>query len=712
MLGKAELLPSLFSIITITLIPFCKISSKHAQRASSVCVVKFRIMNYALIKTLALTSIFYVSAFADRSDSQLWLPTVNANTCTVDYNGKNPIAINAASILSKFSPDDYFNKIKLIEKKQGFRNDEAYNISVDSLNRSVTITAPTGEGLLYGALSLYRPDNCNNHTDFPRNEIRILNHWDNLDGTIERGYAGKSIWNWDSPLTEQQISLYKKYALANAMAGINGTVLNNVNASPNMLTPKILNRVAEIADILRPYGIKVYLSINFASPSVIGGLPTADPLNKDVAKWWKNKVKEIYTLIPDFGGFLVKANSEGQPGPCDFGRTHADGANMLAKALKPFGGLVMWRAFVYSPSDPDRAKQAYVEFNPLDGKFDDNVMVQVKNGPVDFQPREPYSPLFAGMTKTPLIAELQITQEYLGHANQLAYLAPMWEEFFNEAPTENIKGVAGVANIGNDENMTGHPLAQANWYAFGRLAWDPNIKSDEIVEEWTEMTPWLILDNSQKEDFKKMMGTSREHVVDYMMPMGLHHLFAFGHHYGPQPWCDPAGARPDWLPKYYHRADKDGIGFDRTIATGSGATAQYPDEFANTLENVNTCPEKYLLWFHHLDWNHRLTSGETVWEALNRHYDSGVEGVAEMRKSWRGFEGSVDPEIYNDIENRLLTQHKDAIWWRDACLEYFGEKAALKPSSLSMHTLEEMIPVELGIDNYTNPTKELLDSKR
>ena len=648
---------------------------------------------------------------ANRPDGNLWLPTSDGG-CTVVYKGKAPNAVKASEILSRHAPNGYFKTIKLEEKKTKGLPSGGYAVKVDSTSKTISIVSPTGEGLLYGALSLYRPANCKEHTDYPRHALRILNHWDNLDGTIERGYAGKSIWNWDTPLTDEQISLYEKYALANAMAGINGTVLNNVNASPNMLTPKILNRVAEIADILRPYGIKVYLSVNFASPSAIGGLDSADPLRKDVAEWWNGKAKEIYKLIPDFGGFLVKANSEGQPGPCDFGRTHADGANMLAKALRPYGGLVMWRAFVYSPSDPDRAKQAYVEFNPLDGKFDENVMVQVKNGPVDFQPREPYSPLFAGMPGTPLIAELQITQEYLGHANHLAYLAPMWKEFFEEAPSDNIKGVAGVANIGNDENMTGHPLAQANWYAFGRLAWNPELSPDEITEEWAGMTPWLDIDQDHIGDFKKMMGESREHVVDYMMPMGLHHLFAFGHHYGPQPWCDPEGARPDWLPKYYHRADKDGIGFDRTAATGSGATAQYPSPLCATLEDADTCPEKYLLWFHHLGWDHELANGETVWDALNRHYDSGVEGVADMRWIWKDLSENVDPEIHKDIENRLLTQHKDAIWWRDACLEYFGEKAGKKPTGLSMHTLEEMMPVELGIDNYTNPSPELLDGKR
>ncbi len=652
-----------------------------------------------------------LSVLAERSDSQLWLPATDASA-KVTYTGKSPTAIKAAEILSKYAPDDFFKTIKFEEKKGKGVPQDGYEIRVDSIAKTVTVISPSGDGLLHGALSLYRPANGYDHTDYPRHQLRVLNHWDNLDGSIERGYAGKSIWNWDTPLTADDIALYNKYGLANAMAGINGTVLNNVNASPNMLSPKILSRVAEIADILRPYGIKVYLSVNFASPSVIGDLDTADPLNKDVAKWWKDKAKEIYSMIPDFGGFLVKANSEGQPGPCDFGRTHADGANMLAKALKPYGGLVMWRAFVYSPSDPDRAKQAYVEFNPLDGKFDENVMVQVKNGPVDFQPREPYSPLFEGMKKTPLIAELQITQEYLGHANHLAYLAPMWEEFFEEAPTSNIKGVAGVANIGDNENLTGHPLAQANWYAFGRLAWDPTLKSDDIVEEWVGITPWLSISNEQMPQFKKMMCDSREHVVDYMMPMGLHHLFAFGHHYGPQPWCNPEGARPDWLPKYYHRADKNGIGFDRTVATGSGATAQYPSAFGETLENLETCPEKYLLWFHHVDWNHKLPSGETVWEALNRHYDAGVDGVADMRKTWQELDGCTEPAIYSDIESRLMTQHKDAIWWRDGCLEYFGNIAGKKPTKLSMHTLEEMIPVELGIDNYTNPSPSLLDSKR
>lgn len=622
------------------------------------------------------------------------------------------MAKKAAEILSSSNPDGFFNNYVLVVKKFADANHESFNISVDSLKRTVTVASPSGSGLLYGALSLYRPQSCYDHSDAPHHSIRVLNHWDNLNGTVERGYAGKSIWNWNESLNPGRVALYEKYALANAMAGINGTVVNNVNASPNMLRDDILERVAEVADILRPYGIKVYLSVNFASPSVLGGLPTADPFDKEVEGWWKDKVKKIYSLIPDFGGFLVKANSEGQPGPCDFGRTHAEGANMLAKALKPHGGIVMWRAFVYNADDPDRAKQAYNEFMPLDGQFADNVLVQVKNGPIDFQPREPFSPLFGSMTKTPLMAELQITQEYLGHSNHLAYLAPMWEEFFDEAPQTNVKGIAGVANIGEDENFTGHPLAQANWYAFGRLAWNPELKSADIVEEWANMTHWLNLDDDSMSGFKDMMESSREHVVDYMMPMGLHHIFAWGHHYGPEPWCEIPGARPDWMPKYYHRADAEGIGFDRTVATGSGATAQYPDSLKVILENRETCPEKYLLWFHHVGWNDELPSGETLWQALNRHYDDGVAGVDRMRSQWRALEGSVDKDVYNDISYRLLTQHKDAIWWRDACLEYFGSIANLKPLKNSLHDLKDMKSVSLGIDNYTCPSPALLDSLR
>lgn len=647
----------------------------------------------------------------ERSDSQLWLPSENCG-CKVEYKGSLPEAKKACEILQASAPDEYFTRVRLEQKRDRKIPSESYKVKADSASRTITVTSPSGRGLLYGALSLYRPQSCRDREDKPVHNLRILNHWDNMDRTVERGYAGKSIWDWKSQIADSMKSVYEKYALANAIAGINGTVLNNVNASPDMLRSEVVREVAKVADILRPYGIKVYLSVNFASPMALGGLSTADPLSSEVSGWWKKKVEEIYREIPDFGGFLVKANSEGQPGPCDFGRSHAEGANMLARVLKPHNGIVMWRAFVYSPSDADRAKQAYVEFKPLDGQFDDNVLVQVKNGPVDFQPREPYSPLFAGMKATPLLAELQITQEYLGHSNHLAYLAPMWEEFFEEAPRSGIKGVAGVANVGDSDNFTGHPLAQANWYAFGRMAWNPELSPETILDEWIYQTQWLNPDADQQKTLVKMMAGSREHVVDYMMPMGLHHLFAFGHHYGPEPWCDVAGARADWLPKYYHRADKEGIGFDRTEKSGSGATCQYPESDRPRFEHFSTCPEKYLLWFHHVGWDSKLPSGETVWQALNRHYDSGVEGVAEMRGMWQDMKGSVEPEIYSDIDSRLLTQHKDAIWWRDACLEYFGNISGKEAERLPMHRLEDMMKVKLNIDNFTNPSAELLDTKR
>lgn len=654
-----------------------------------------------------LTSVMH----GERKDAHLWLPSTN-NGCIAEYNGHQPEAKKACEILSSSCPDKFFTIVKLEEKKNRKKSAESYIIKTDSAKKTVTVVSPSGKGLLYGALSLFRPNGCSDREESPIYSQRILNHWDNLDRTVERGYAGKSIWDWNTPLTASKKAIYEKYALANAMVGINGTVLNNVNASPNMLKPEILRSVASVADILRPYGIKVYLSVNFASPMAIGGLSTADPLSPEVALWWKKKVNEIYKLIPDFGGFLVKANSEGQPGPCDFGRSHAEGANMLAKTLRLHNGILMWRAFVYSPSDSDRAKQAYTEFSPLDGEFDNNVLIQVKNGPVDFQPREPYSPLFAGMKKTPLVAELQITQEYLGHANHLAYLATMWKEFFDETPRTGIKGVAGVANIGDDENFTGHPLAQANWYAFGRIAWNPELTPASILEEWIYQTNWISIDNNQQEKLINMMVNSREHVVDYMMPMGLHHLFAFGHHYGPEPWCEVEGAREDWLPRYYHRADSEGIGFDRTSKSGSGATSQYPEPLRSELENIDTCPEKYLLWFHHVSWDKKLNSNENLWQSLNRHYDSGVEGVAKMRRTWDEFRGHIDTELFSDIESRLLTQHKDAIWWRDACLEYFGKISGNKPEKLSMHRLEDMMKVNLGINNYTNPSQKLLDLKR
>ncbi|MBR1569800.1 MAG: alpha-glucuronidase [Bacteroidales bacterium] len=523
----------------------------------------------------------------------------------------------------------------------------------------------------------------------PAYSLRILNHWDNLDDTVERGYADHSIWEWTSEtLPAGRIA---QYGALNAKIGINGIVLNNVNAAPAVLDQWHLDRVAAIADILRDYGIRVYLSVNFASPSALGGLPSADPLDPAVIAWWQEKVEEIYRKVPDFGGFLVKASSEGQPGPQDFGRTHADGANMLADALAPHGGIVMWRTFVYAADSPDRAMQAYDEFVPLDGAFRPNVSLQVKNGPIDFQPREPVSPLFGALRKTPMTPELQITMEYLGQSSALVFLGPMWEEVLRTQvrPGENVSSVtaggpltaiAGVANVGQDADWCGNLFNQANWYAFGRLAWDPSLSSAQIAEEWLRITfPKPALMSGKRftakfiEPMKEMMLTSREACVDYMMPLGLHHLFAWGHHFGPEPWCEIPGARPDWLPSYYHKADADGLGFDRTCSTGSGATAQYNEPLRSLYEDLSACPENLLLWFHHVDWDYRMAGGKTLWEELCSHYDRGVQQVRSYRKTWAGMKPYVTRERFQEVDALLESNEKEAVWWRDACLQYFAE---------------------------------------
>ena len=506
------------------------------------------------------------------------------------------------------------------------------------------VMAKTDIGAMYGTYALQRLERtgkADGELDIreePSYERRILNHWDNLDNTVERGYAGWSIWHWGEPVP---VELIKEYARLNASVGINGSVLNNVNATPEMLRRDYLERVAEIADIMRPYGVRVYLSVNFSSPAQLGGLPDSDPLRPEVQKWWADKVAEIYGLIPDFGGFLVKANSEGLPGPQDFGRTHADGANMLADALKPFDGIVMWRAFVYSPKSSDRACQAYDEFAPLDGQFRDNVLIQIKNGPVDFQPREPFSPLFGHMPDTQMMAEFQITQEYLGFSNHLVYLIPLFKECLDsdtyckgEGSTiadittgklypdvYNTTAIAGVANIGRDENWCGHHFAQSSWYGFGRMAWDVTLTAEEIAQEWLEQT--FTSDPDFVEPVLDMMMTSREAAVDYMMPLGFHHIFAWTHHYGPEPWCDIPGARADWLPKYYHKADAEGVGFDRTRA-GSGNVDQYHEPLASLYNSIETCPEELLLWFHHVPWTHKMSSGRTLWDEICHRYDRGV----------------------------------------------------------------------------------------
>ena len=556
--------------------------------------------------------------------------------------------------------------------------DDGYRISGN------VVTARTAQGLLYGRYAWLRGEQGESHPYF---RLRILNHWDNLDGTIERGYAGGSIfWALDarrSTLRSAEGRLQGKnpqpstldahritaYAEACASIGINGTVLNNVNASPQMLTRVYINKVKEYADLLRPWGIRVYLSVNFGSPKALKATKTADPLDPSVRRWWKQKAQEIYKLIPDFGGFLVKANSEGQPGPFDYGRTHADGANMLAEALKPFGGIVMWRSFVYGAKHKgeDRVMQAVSEFADLDGQFADNVILQSKNGPLDFQPREPYAPIFDQMKQTKQMAELQITQEYLGQGDHLVFLAPMWKEFFSFVAPSRLVGIAGVANVGNDPNWCGHHFAQANWYAFGRLAWNPALSSRQIAEEWLCQT----FSGSRGEALLSMMLRSREACVDYMMPLGLHHIFKFDHHMGPEPDGFKADYPIEWCPVYYHKADRQGIGFDRSTR-GTGATRQYREPFRTLYDSPQTCPEQYLLWFHHLPWTYRMLSGRTLWEELQYRYQRGVGEVEDFLRIWQQARPFVDEQRWQEVDGKLQKQLADARGWQKVCTTYFA----------------------------------------
>ena len=655
---------------------------------------------YLILLFTVLTSL-HVSAQSD--GSQLWLGKQYANSCQVISQLPNDAT---AKIAKQELENNWRGKNVELKIDKSLNLGEGYNIYArpaqqgDNIQYEATITASNPIGLLYGAYELIRLQNTDayntgsgnqqnfskaiDETEKPQVGLRILNHWDNLDGSIERGYAGKSIFKWE------EIQLGKKgkggsiskslhdrlitYARANASLGINGSVLNNVNASPKMMTAEYINKVKVIANILRPYGIRVYLSINFASPMALGYTKTADPLDKKVQQWWKKKAKEIYAAIPDFGGFLVKANSEGQPGPGDYHRTHADGANMLADAVKPYGGIIMWRSFVYGANHKgeDRVKQAVSEFKDMDGKFRDNVILQSKNGPLDFQPREPYAPIFDNIKKTPQIAELQITQEYLGQSKHLTYLAPMWKEFFGFVNPDKLVGISGVANIGDDANWCGHPFSQANWYAFGRLAWNPSLSAEEIAHEWLVQTY-----ENQDEKFTKpvemMMMTSREACVNYMMPLGLHHIFKFDHHYGPEPDGFIASYPLEWCPVYYHKADAKGIGFDRS-SKGTDAVGQYPEPYRSQYDNIETCPEEYLLWFHHVPWNYRMKSGSTLWQELCMKYNMGVAMVEVYRDYWhtsakqymKGHE-----QEWQHTDSLLNVQLENAKEWRETCLKYF-----------------------------------------
>ena len=628
------------------------------------------------MRKLFLVMMLAIASLAKAEDgSRLWLRYAEVNKAKVT----GPECV-AADELRKY----YDGKEVKLVIDPALTDDEGYVISGN------TIMAKTERGLMYGAYALLRGEKGASQ---PFYKLRILNHWDNLDSSIERGYAGLSIfWALEDPKTRRtpdqwkpkpiNRELIKDYARANASLGINGTVLNNVNASPKMLTAIYVDKVKEIADILRPYGIKVYLSVNFGSPMTIsakgvnGGKPlkTADPLNAQVKAWWKAKAKEIYQQIPDFGGFLVKANSEGQPGPFDYQRTHADGANMLADAVKPYGGIIMWRSFVYGAAHKgeDRVKQAVSEFKDLDGKFRDNVILQSKNGPLDFQPREPYAPIFDNMRQTKQMAELQITQEYLGQSRHLVYLAPMWREFFRYVEPSRLVGIAGVANIGLDKNWCGHHFSQANWYAFGRLAWNPSMKSEDIASEWLAAT----FDGSGKskvisDKLLSVMLRSREACVDYMMPLGLHHIFKFDHHYGPEPNGFIKSYPIEWCPVYYHQADKQGIGFNRTH-TGSDATSQYREPFCSLYDDPSTCPENLLLWFHHLPWTYRTNSGRTLWEELQYRYNRGVSEVEDFCKVWQDCKPYIDEQRWNEVDKRMQHQLENAREWRDVCLKYFG----------------------------------------
>ncbi len=663
-----------------------------------------RILILALV--LLITGGGAVAAYGE-DGSQLWL-RLDAVGATSAITGVKGVAMTELQTYWQGGP-------VTLKRQKGMARD---GYTIKSQGEKTVISASSDAGLLYGAYHLLRlqqtGNSCSNLDikEQPFYDLRILNHWDNPNGTVERGFAGKSIFLNPDP---QRMQMYGR---ANASVGINGTVLNNVNAKPEALSTEHLQKAKSIADQLRPYGIRVYLSINFASPIKLGGLKTADPLDASVISWWKDKVNEIYRLIPDFGGFLVKANSEGEPGPQDFGRTHADGANMLANALRPHKGIVMWRAFVYDPKSSDRANQAYLEFMPFDGQFADNVIIQIKNGPVDFQPREPYSPLFTAMQKTPMMVEFQITQEYLGAANHLVYLAPMWREFFSFVKPERLKAMAGVANIGDDTNWCGHHFAQSNWYAFGRLAWNPSLTSEQIADEWlrqtfdksakpsnSKATASLSSEKALYGQLLKVMLDSREACVSYMMPLGLHHIFAGGHHYGPEPWYSPRGVRADWTPPYYHRADSIGLGFDRTL-TGSANVQQYPESLCSLYNDINTCPENLLAWFHHVPWDFRMKSGRTFWDELCHKYDDGLHQARHFLAVWDAMQPYIDTQRFDEVQHKLRIQALDAVWWRDACLLYFqtfSHRPIPQDVEHPVHNLDEMMKFVIRISMYENP---------
>ena len=669
-----------------------------------------------VLRTFAILSAFILAVAgckvekpADTDGHDLWFHNLEkvADAAPAEYTTE---AI-AQSEIDQYWKGKAAVEIKVLDQQDEALGRDGYRLVFSK--GKVTVEANTAIGTLYGVYDLLRlqqtdalPKGAKTITEVPAFEYRALNHWDNLNGSVERGYAGQSLWNW-AELPETVSPVYQEYARANASVGINATAINNVNANADILTTEYLKKVKVLADIFRPYGLKIFLSLNFAAPKHIGGLDTSDPLDPRVVQFWKDKTAEIYSLIPDFGGFLVKANSEGQSGPQDYGRTHADGANMVADALAPYGGVVFWRAFVYDAQAEDRAMQASDEFVPLDGQFRDNVLIQVKNGPIDFQPREPISPLFGQAPNTNLMLEVQITQEYLGHSKHMVYLHPLWKECldtdtyeFGEGSTvaaitegkyrnNKLSAISGVTNIGNDVNWCGHQMIQINWYAYGRMAWNPDLSSDQIADEWLRQT--FSSDPKFIKPVKDMLDRSREVTVSYEMPLGLHHIMASNAHFGPGPWED--SYRKDWSPLFYHKAGPDGVGFDRTVATGSGATAQYNEPLASTYENIDTCPENLLLWFHHVPWDYKMKDGKTLWDELCYTYQHGIEDAADYIKIWEKVEPYVDNQRYQEVRTKLIRQAKDAMWWRDAVILYFQTFSNMPiPDDCypAQHTLDEL----------------------
>lgn len=695
---------TLMKTILIFLLLLCLVSCKSKDNSGYDLWLKYKIIDDALKLKEYRENIFYIVLPGSSETTKVIREEVKTgldNLLGRDIPVLEKVESSGALLIGTHAGSGLVQQTDLSSILDTLSHEGFIITSADINNNNTTVIASESDaGLLYGTFRFLRLIQTGQSikdisiVSDPKIQRRLLNHWDNLDRTVERGYAGKSLWKWDE-LPGTVDTRYRDYVRACASIGINGMVINNVNANPAILKPEYLEKVKVLADVFRPYGLRLYLSINFSSPfkptsfndrrGGIGNLETADPMNEDVRNWWKDKVKEIYSNIPDFGGFLVKANSEGMPGPQDFDRTHADGANMLTEALEPYGGIVMWRAFVYVPdTDPDRAKRSYKEFVPLDGKFHPNVFVQAKNGPIDFQPREPVQPIFGSMPETPLMLELQITQEYLGHSTHLVYLAPMWKEYLQfdtyakgkgselakivdgSLHDYSMTGIAGVANTGSDKNWCGHLFAQANWFAFASLAWDHTLHSEDIAEEWIRMT--ISNDRQIIETVKSMMMGSWQACINYMTPLGLHHIMQEGFHYGPQPSF--SRSRPDWTSVYYHRADSAGLGFDRTLK-GSDATSQYFSPVREEFDNLNTCPEKYLMWFHHVDWTYKLASGRTLWDELCFKYYSGTDYVSKMITDWDGLEGSIDQSIFLHVKGKLAKHYEDAVIWRDTCIEYF-----------------------------------------